>query len=319
MVKKQNTSAETQQERYEVLRDAVGDGLAIFYCCLLFDVPFVRLSVPKRNIKDNRWLVYLDALGSDATNLTFMDGQLTYERDGTGDKNDARWKREWGTGDEENPYTLEDYRQLDSLYAMYTARINSAGAAPDAQQEDTLRTCCKLRLQSDRAINKPTKESVDIAAKLNKMIQDLLAAENLRKRDEKPIENVRIDSIVDALEKAGMMHKGKILNLPDLQEKLLERLGALGGKPSHKYPYTLDAADQMAQYIVNAMRANDGMAEIPYSPENMCFDENVAAEFAARPNEAENDAYAGLDLVRWRGRDARGAKKAEPTLDEEDD
>lgn len=140
----------------------------------------------------------------------------------------------------------------------------------------------------------------DKAQKLNKMIQDNLASENLRRKDEKPVEEVRIDSIVDSLEKAGLVKSGKILALPDLQKKLLERLGALGGKPSHKYPYTLDAADQMIQIIINTARMNDGEPEITDFSDNMTLDENVAPEFTSMPNADENTAYEAMGLMRHR-------------------
>ena len=158
-----------------------------------------------------------------------------------------------------------------------------------------------MRLKADQALSLGTKEGVDIASKLNKMIQDNLASENLRKRDEKPVEELRIDSIVDSLEKAGFLKKGKILPLAEVQRVLLERAGILGGNPSHVYPYTLDAADQMLQAIINTMRTNDGQPVITRLPDNMRLDANVSSEFAQEPNADEKEAYEKMGLVRRSG------------------
>lgn len=208
-------------------------------------------------------------------------------------------RRIWGMGGERHPYTKEDYDRLDAKFEIYASRLVSAGGY-DEQQEETLRLCSRLSLEMEKCLDRGQYDEV---SRLNKIIQDNLASENLRKKDEKPLEDLRIDSIVDKLEKAGLLQEGKILPLPELQKALLERLGALGGKPSHKFPYTLDAADQMIHIIINTMRANDGYAEMTDYPDNTTFDENVACEFAEEPNADEMAAYEGLELVRWQGRD----------------
>lgn len=208
----------------------------------------------------------------------------------------AEQRMAWGVGDEEHPYTARDYTRLDDIFTAYTARLVSGGGY-DEQQEDTLRLCSVLKLKMEKSL---AKNDIDTAQKLQRMIQINLESESLRKKDEKPLEDLRIDSIVDALEKAGLLQDGKILPLPDLQKALLERLGALGGKPSHKFPYTLDAADQMIQIVINTMRANDGLPEYTDFTDNMTFDENVGCEFADEPNQDELAAYEGMELVRHR-------------------
>lgn len=302
------------QRQFDKFETATNLLFAFFYNCIAYDIPFEPTALPQGKKTETPWADYLANLQDnfltekeDGERRGFLDGstdilKLIKIKGKSPEENaedEDEHKLKWGIGDEGNPYSQEDYSRLDELFRTYSARLVAAGGM-DEQQEDTLRTCCKMRLISDKALAKGTKESIDLAAKLNKMIQDNLSAENLRKKDEKPMQDVRIDSIVDALEKAGLVKQGKILPLPDLQKALLERLGALGGKPSHKYPYTLDAADQMIAIIINTMRQNDNLPEIVDITDNMRLDENVAPEFADSPNKDEREAYDGLGLVRFK-------------------
>lgn len=314
-----------QQERYDELAEATSESLAYFYCCIAFDRPFELNAVPTDGSK-KRWLAYLDNLRAkeldvdeNGTERGFLDGmtQITQifgktltdgefcktigiERSAKGKQEGTALQRKtWGFGDEIRPYTGKDYKRLDELFATYSSRLEKAGGY-DTQQEYTLRLCARMSLEMEKALSKGGKENIAQAKTLSDMIQAQLSSENLRKKDEKPVEELRIDSIVDALEKGGLMKKGKLLSLPELQKALLERLGALGGKPSHKYPYSLDAADQMILAIKRTMAANDGLPEPSELPDNMCLDENVACEFADEPNQDELANYEEMGLFRRR-------------------
>lgn len=284
-----------EQKKYESFAIVVDKDLAIFYCCILFDIPYYH------DIEARNWLEYRNLIEPSLIEKQscFLDGETNAKDIVDRRRSDMeRWLSQWGRGGETG-YSEEDYIRLDDLFDKYSERLRKAGGY-DAQQEDTLRSCCIMRLRSDKALAKGDKDGVDIASKLNKMIQDNLSSENLRKRDEKPVDDLRVDTIVDTLEKAGMLKKGKILALPDLQESLLRRLGALGGQPSHIFPYTLDAADQMIMAISNTIRDNDGMPEIAELPNNARLDKksNVFAEFAVDPNEDEIQVYRELGLTR---------------------
>ena len=279
------------EERLKALSQEIGHGLAMYCVCASSNKPYVPHLITET------WEEYVEALNEapDYKGKGFIDGETDIRAVINNETEDTqKWEKTWGAG-----FTINEYKRLDSLFATYSERLIKAGGM-DAKQEDTLRVCTKMRLESDKALQKGGKDNIDIAYKLNKMIQENLSEENLRKKDEKPIEEIRIDTIVDALEKAGMAKEGKILDLPQLQEQLLRRLGALGGKPSHKYPYTLDAADQMIHIIANTMYSNDSLPEITDLPDNMRFDENVSCEFASEPNADEEEAYRELGLMRER-------------------
>lgn len=305
MAEKKKSNYSKANARLRMLERIEGKELALFCMCATADKPLVR------EIEYTTWEDYINKLESTGrSKKTFEDGVTDISLIiGEHDDDLEAWQAVWGTG-----FSVQEYQRLDSLFATYSERLIKAGGM-DAKQEDTLRVCTKMRLEADKALQAGGKQNIDIAFKLNKMIQDNLSEENLRKKDEKPVEQVRIDTIIDSLEKAGMAQDGKILSLPELQEQLLRRLGALGGQPSHKYPYTLDAADQMIHIIANNMYKNDSLAEISELPDNMRFDENVAGEFATEPNEDENEAYTKLGLLREKKEEPPKKKSGRPKND----
>jgi len=277
-----------KDRRFQYLSEDVGREMALYCFCAVFNLEY------DPNAKFDTYEEY--AVMKRET--TFDMGEMSIKkilRDHMTDK--ERWHSIWGTGGSKHPYTEEDYRRLDELFDTYADRQLKAGGM-DVQAEYVLRSTCQDVLFAEKCRSRGTKEDIQMYTQINKTIQDRLAAEQLRKKDAKPVEDVKLDSIVVALEKAGLARKGKLLSLAEVQEQLLRRLGALGGEPSHKYPYTIDAADQMLHMIQNNMYANDNLPEVTEIPENMRFDENVVCEFADEPNEKEVEAYQNMGLVR---------------------
>lgn len=304
------TDAE-QESRYEALAAETSESLAYFYSCIAFDIPFDLEAVP-RDAPKFPWLAYLDNLhiqkrdvGEDGRELGFLDGLtdvvgifgttlkdgefskiITAERSARGKKpGTANQRKTWGSGATGKQYSTEDYNRLDELFATYSARLVSAGGY-DTQQEYILRLCCRMSLDMEKML---AAGMVDKAQKLNKMIQDNLASENLRKKDAKPVEEFRIDSWADALEKAGLTKNGKRCS-PD------EMFRILFGRPP-KYPYTKDAVEQMILINENRMRNNDGMAELSVLPDHMRLEDNLG-EFAEEAGPREQEAYEKLGLVK---------------------
>lgn len=320
-----------QQVQYERIEKTVGsETLVYFCCCAVFDVPFFPDAVPDRNEKQ-KWIAYkkrlrfknLDKKGT----LRFKDGVTDFLK-AYGEEADAeevsgivRQERAqvpgavaktgtrkqiqvWGIGSEESPFTKEDYDRLDDIFKTMSDRLVSAGGM-DVQQEDTLRQASIMRLMRDKFVLAGDKDSIAKATQLDRMIKENLSAEQLRKADAKPVEDVRIDSIMDALEKWGAVEDGKILSFQDLTEFLLKQLGRLGGKPAHRYSQTLDAADYELWFIRNCMAQNEDLPPTQELPDNMRFPEEVADEFSAEPTDDEIRAYEGIGIVRNRGTSKR--------------
>lgn len=300
-----------QQERYDAIARATSDSLALFYCCIAFDRPFDMLAVPKEPDVGEKWTAYLDNLRLKKLDtrrgepLGFLDGLTDITKifgeglsageftKAVGNEKSARnrkvgtaqQRKNWGENSAKNPYTSEDYDELDRIYEALASDLMAAGGV-SVKQEFILRDCAKMTLDRDkmRAIGQ-----YDKAAKLNKMVQDNLSSEGLRKRDAKPIDDLRIDGIVDRLEKAGLLKNGKQCSPDEMFEILFHR------RP--KYSYTKDAAEQILLYMANTTRANDGLSELPTLPPDMRLRDDLG-EFAEEPDEQEKETYKELGIVK---------------------
>lgn len=300
-----------QQERYDAIARATSDSLALFYCCIEFDRPFDMLAVPKEPGVGEKWIAYLDNLRLKKLDtrrgepLGFLDGLTDITKifgegltageftKAVGNEKSARnrkvgtaqQRKNWGENSAKNPYTSEDYDELDRIYEALASDLMAAGGV-SVKQEFILRDCAKMTLDRDkmRAIGQ-----YDKAAKLNKMIQENLSSEGLRKRDAKPIDDLRIDGIVDRLEKAGLLKNGKQCSPDEMFEILFHR------RP--KYSYTKDAAEQILLYMANTTRVNDGLSELPTLPPDMRLRDDLG-EFAEEPDEQEKETYKELGIVK---------------------
>jgi hypothetical protein len=300
-----------QQERYDAIARATSDSLALFYCCIEFDRPFDMLAVPKEPDVGEKWIAYLDNLRLKKLDtrrgepLGFLDGLTDITKifgeglsageftKAVGNEKSARnrkvgtaqQRKNWGENSAKNPYTSEDYDELDRIYEALSSDLMAAGGV-SVKQEFILRDCAKMTLDRDkmRAIGQ-----YDKAAKLNKMVQDNLSSEGLRKRDAKPIDDLRIDGIVDRLEKAGLLKNGKQCSPDEMFEILFHR------RP--KYSYTKDAAEQILLYMANTTRVNDGLSELPTLPPDMRLRDDLG-EFAEKPDEQEKESYKELGIVK---------------------
>lgn len=280
-MEKQKTNR-LEDNNFERLATQVGTEIATYCFCAYFDLKY------DPDIEAKGWREYETEIRKYANNH-FRDGITDINNVIEVDMTDEEmWERNWGVGDENNPYDEKDYRRLDNLYHTYSARLMKSGGM-DAQQEDIIRSCCRMRLISDRCTAKGDKESIDIASKLNKMIQDNLSSENLRKKDEKPIEVAKVDGIVEAIRnKFGVG-----------VELTYEQAVAICSQwlLSHRYPMTKDAAEQMLLAIINCTRQNNDEPELDELPERYKFSPECC-EFAETSNGMELEAfnYLGIDI-----------------------
>lgn len=324
---------EEQQVQFNRMVEAIGsETLAVFCCCAVYNLPFLPKCVPSYGEADI-WINYKKALhmpkNSKWKGKEFADGEtdalklygdsaepgeipyiIAQERikhPATSDTKLAEQIKTWGTGSPENPLSKADYDRLDYFYDTLTARLKSAGGV-DLQQELILRKVAEFYLGEEKC---RADGNVGDAQKFVKMALDLLSSEQLQKKDAKPVEDLRIDSIVDALEKWGAVEDGKILSFPELTEFLLKQLGRLGGTPAHKYTQTLDAADYELFFIQNCMAQNEDLPKWMEIPDNMRFGEEVANEFSEEPVDDEKRAYEGIGIIQTRPKRRGRPKKAQ--------
>lgn len=313
MAEMEPMAAEKQQAYFDLLVTEVGESLAYFYCCIKFDKPFDMKAIPAKNAAE-KWTSYCEKLEKKGLARTkgggeygFLDGltdinrifgaslekgefskAVDLEKSARDGRNGTkRQVADWGDGSGKAPYTSEDYNEFDRIYNALCADFGGEGNV-SAKQQLILRNVAKWTKQMNDAAEMG---AIDKAKKLSSMIQENLASENLRKKDTKPVEDLRLDNMVLALERAGLLKNGKPCE-PD------EAFRIFFGRPC-KYPYTRDAADQMILINENRMRQNDGLPELTELPDEMRLRDELG-EFAEEPNEAEKEAYEKLGLVRMR-------------------
>ena len=284
------TGITARDKRFQVLADDVGEDLALFYFCAVFNVKY------SNKVQFDTFEEYY----AKQCDKLFLDGETNIKNILKENMTDAeRWKATWGTGGKTNPYTEEDYKRLDELFDTYADRQLKSGGM-DVQAEYVLRATCQDQLFAERCRERGGKDDISMYTQINKTIQDRLAAEQLRKKDAKPVEELKMDSIVDALQQAALARRGKLKSCEEVQEELILRMRKMGLGESEKYPYTVDAADQMIHMIQNTMYSNDNIPETAEMSEDLKFDENVVCEFAEEPNQEEKEIYQQLGLVRER-------------------
>ena len=265
----------TEQELiFNRLDGIIGRDLALYCLCAVMDVPYITES------EAETWLEYRDGIESGA----FADGETDANMALlAGMPSEERWETLWGEG-----YSEADYRQLDDLYRTMTAQLDATGGI-DRQQDDTARTCAMMALQRNKLIRKADKDSVAMAKQLDSMIRDNLKDSNMRKADILPTAQQRPDGFVDALRKKYG------LTMDMTKDDVLQAFYTWCH--SKKYPETVDAEEHSMMAILKTMQKNDDLPEPQEMPSDLDFGP-YRAQFEEEPNEAEDDAYEYLGLVR---------------------
>lgn len=271
------------------LSETMDADLAIFCICAVADVPYLP------EIEATSWKKYIDLVRENDGGETacFADGETDVnEVLKNGMEEQERWLLEWGVGTEEHPYSENDYRQLDALFYTMTGQLDRIGSLTK-QQEDTARICAVWGLQRAKASARMDKESIDMAAKLDKMIRENLADCNMRSRDILPTQEQRPDGFVDALRnKYG-------LSAEMTKEDVLEAFYKWCRQ--RNYPQTVDAEEKALLAIIQTIQRNNDLPVDQELPDYGKLGE-FGFEFADIPNEDEQNAYSYLGLVRDTGR-----------------
>jgi hypothetical protein len=187
------------------------------------------------------------------------------------------------------PMTQELYDELDMLYENRAEGLKGTTITP--QIDYTLMTVAKnMAIYNHLLRNGLIKPAQD----LYKNIDAMLASEELRKKDEKPIANFAPDAWVDAFERAGLMQDGQFLTLPEIEDAMIKIMRGKG------YNQTLDAAHQLELNILNNARKNADQQTIFELPEDMRINDELG-EFAETESDEEREAreYAQLTPVRF--------------------
>lgn len=308
---------ECESRQYSDFEVNNGSHLALFFTCMKFDVPLLPLLVTNEFEKQkNKWIAYIEILNKanklwkgdkpttfndGETNLFRIFGKNMSEKDFStfcklekqrleSIQGTQRQREVWGERPlwQGLPLTTEIYNELDSAYERMASRYK--GVAIDNLMEDNIRRVVKLRVVQDYVQSIGDAVGLD---KVQKSIESILSSEQLRKRDEKPVEKLRIDDMVVALEAAGLMENGQLLTYDELVVALRDKF-----IKSKKYDYSLDVADQVILAQINAMKANADEPSLMGLPEEFTT-EDAYGEFEPKETEQEreNKRYIGVTKV----------------------
>jgi len=319
-----------QKQVYEGFRQSNGTSVGLYLTCARFDLPCLPLLVPENFEEEpDKWGKYLEILTEsgkifDGDEIaTFSDGEMvllrifgknfdqkdfsTYvryemakrkreEEELQGVKADElagteKQRKDWGTLAlwQNLPMTDALYNELDRIYEQ---RLESyKGIMLSDATQMTLRRVCKLTLAQDFLQSRGDASGVD---RLQKTIDSMLASEQLRKKDEKPVENFRLDTMIKALENAGLMENGQFLDFDRTREVLLGIV-----QKNKKYDYPLDACDQIIFKIANNIRQNAGSVMMSELSDDLLVSDDYG-EFKAKGDKdyEERAAYAQTVNVR---------------------
>ena len=304
-----------EQRRFNDYERIYGRALALFFSCMTFDVPCkpVVLDGTDFETTDEPWVLYVDMLlekGQDrkgkevlsfnegVTNFLRLFGKDFTEKDFAAYLRNEREKAERlpGTPEQRERWGEEPlYRDIpmtsriyDLLDRAYTVRVKTyAGQTLSDQQEVTLRNVARNDVIYSYAMSNGL---IKLAKDIQKMSDEALASEQMRKKDEKPLEAYAIDAQINALERAGAVKDGKFLNLEGVQKAIWERF-----IKHRKFGYSIDAGDQMLAAIYSVMRTNADLFIPTEMPQEFEL-EDMYGEFEEeeQDTERENKRFAGM-------------------------
>ena len=148
-----------------------------------------------------------------------------------------------------------------------------------------IKDIAKLRLERDKAIKRGESQE---AKRYQEMINATMSSESMKVADSKPNEQVRVDSIIDYLEKHGAVDNGQIVSRNEL-------VSILAGK---KVPYntSIDVVDEIMFAIINTMRKNSGLGEIAELPVDAQIQDKFG-ELLSSPTDFEKKAMRDLNIM----------------------
>ena len=299
---------ECQQGQFEDFAELTSPSFAYFLCCAAYNIPFIPECMPSAayDVDEMTWLMYLSNLENsdyrykeDGDPAAFVDG-MTNLKILFGGKIDARTtfapgvtmegasaklpgtkaqRRKWGTHAD---YSTEDYKELDRLYNIRASERMENGI--DEETEYNLREICKLDLDYTKAMGR---KEYDSAKKIADIRSKFMADNLMRKKDEAPVAPIKLDTLADALERAGYMKNGDLLDYDDLLPLLQ--------KDHAHYPMSHDILDYIILAILNCTRRNSGQPEINELPVEFQI-EPLFGEFEPEMSKAEKKTLKELGL-----------------------
>lgn len=298
---------ECEQKFYDRQAEANGSHIALYNTCGAFNVPFFPEMLP--DVKEfleieDRWVFYNGLIDERIHTpngvLDYFDGEtdifrlfgeklsqsdtakfIAYSREaeaklpGTAKQRDTWGTRELYAGLE---MTDEVYKSLDNRLRKKIERYKNY---TDAQQYENILKLCKYDEMEDYLLSQGFTQD---AQRIQKMREELMASEEMRRKDEKAQEAMRVDALVVAMETQGLMKDGKLLTFDELLNKFDEKF--FKAKKGH----STDAVDQMIADYYNVTRKNAGLETALVLPAELRV-EDINDEFDDFMSDEEKTAY----------------------------
>jgi hypothetical protein len=298
---------ECEEKFYDRQAETNGSHIALYNTCGAFNVPFFPEMLP--DVKDflaieDRWIFYNELIDERIhTNrgvLGYFDGEtdilrlfgeklsqsdtakfVQFSREAEANLPGTAEQRErWGTRDLYAGLEVSDevYKSLDRRLEKKLERYRNY---TDAQQYENILKLCKYDETEDFLLSMGFTQD---AQRIQKMREELMASEEMRRKDEKAQEAMRVDALVVAMETQGLMKDGKFLKFDELIDVFDKRF--FKAKKGH----STDAVDQMIADYYNTTRKNAGLESALILPSELQVDD-VNDEFDEEMSAEEKEAY----------------------------
>ena len=206
--------------------------------------------------------------------ISIQEEKPAEARKETDDERRQRWNNTWG-----DSFSDADCRKMDYIHDMIFQEYRGVDS-PRIQLN--LIKLAKLNFLQDKAIDAG---EADLVKQYTTSIKEIQAMEGMRATDQRPVEAMRPDALIDRLEKKGVSFMSK-------EEVVAYILGDKG-----KYNTSLDAVDYIMFRIENTERANRGESELSMLPKYLQI-EDTYGELQPRLTKKEADTLAELgDMI----------------------
>lgn len=249
-------------KRFAYVSTATGSYPAALYAmCAALDVPYKPRVPVKGNGAEEIWTNYLaavDTVAGFAAGATGPDSALgdttpakaKKELDAERKQREA-WYDRWGSGLGDS-----EYEELERKYRVESHEFKG-NITP--RIEKNLIALSKLDVEFDKAVREG---DFDTANRITDIIKKTRDMESMKASDEKPAEEMRVDAVVDALERRGAMTDGTLCD----RETLLKWIA--DATHGH-YSTSLDVIDTVMLVTENARRRTEGERPLAAVPRNL--------------------------------------------------
>lgn len=184
-----------------------------------------------------------------------------------------RWNNTWG-----ETFDDQSCRRMDYIHSMISEEYRGADSPRLKLQ---LVKLAKLYFLQDAAIDSG---NADLVKQYTDSINKILQMEGMRANDQKPVESIRPDALIDRLEKKGVTMMS--------QEEVARYITGDKGK----YKTSIDIVDFIMLKWINTFRQNNGESELGMLPKSLQV-EDLYGELQPRLTEKEADALADLNEI----------------------